>query len=371
MKISYRQMSIMVFMSFISVKLMALPGFMWEVSGNMSWFVTLVLMCIDGIFALIIADLMEKSGNKNIYEFMKETLGVVLAKIILACLIIKYAIVLAIIGKSLEFFILENLYEQFNWLYFGVPLMGVVGFMVYKGARDIARVFEFFWCPILFGCVYIAAKALGGVDLLAFLPMFKQGVVPLASSAFKHYAWFGSSAFLFLMFGQVDFKDKKKGNLIFFIFLAIAIVQLLNFVFYGLFGITSPLHQFCISDVSQFNSARSGISELSWLVVCLWIVAQVGHFALYGYCFVKAVMLLFNIKQKTVGCLFLYAYIVFWGIYGTHAINPEQLFYHPFSACLTIVCEYLITIILLIGYAIKNAKQNKQRLKAEVKNEKV
>ena len=83
MKVNYRQLSIMTFISFIALKLLALPSLLYVTSGNMGWFVALILMLIDGIYAVLILDLMQKNQNKNVYEFMVETLGVVLTKIFL------------------------------------------------------------------------------------------------------------------------------------------------------------------------------------------------------------------------------------------------------------------------------------------------
>ena len=359
MKISYHQMSIMVMASFLSLKLMALPGLMWEKADNMGWLVCLVLMLVDFVYALIIVDLMQKNKTKNFAVFLRQTFGFVVSKIILFLLVCYYAISVAIIGKGLEFFIIQNLYEEFFWLEYGLPLMAVVGFMVYKGARNIARTFEFFWIPIFFACVYIAVKAFAGVKLTTFLPMFKDGAKPLFETAFEYSAWFGSSTFLLMLFGDVDFKDAKKRSLIMFTLISVLLVQLLYFVFYGLFGVTSPTHQFCISDVAQFNGSRSSIGELSWLVVSLWIVAQIGQFALYSYCMVKAVMMLFNIKSPVVGVLILDAYILFWGIWGTHAINPEAIFYHPITSWFALVIAYVLPIFLVVGNAIAKQKQKK------------
>ena len=63
MKVNYRQVSIMTFMGFIALKLLALPSLLYEKSGNMGWFVTLVLMLIDGVYAVLIISLMQKKGG--------------------------------------------------------------------------------------------------------------------------------------------------------------------------------------------------------------------------------------------------------------------------------------------------------------------
>ena len=82
MKINFRQLSIMVFMSFISLKFLVLPSVLYIHSSNMSWLVCLVLMIIDGIYAILTIDLMRKNQNKNLNEFMQDTIGPVLTKML-------------------------------------------------------------------------------------------------------------------------------------------------------------------------------------------------------------------------------------------------------------------------------------------------
>ena len=54
MKISYRQLSIVVFMSFIALKLLSLPSFLYIESKNSAWLVALVLMLIDALYTFIL-----------------------------------------------------------------------------------------------------------------------------------------------------------------------------------------------------------------------------------------------------------------------------------------------------------------------------
>ena len=128
--------------------------------------------------------------------------------------------------------------------------------------------------------------------------MFKDGFIPLVQSGYSHLSWFGSSTFLIAIFGKVDFSSEKKKTSIMYIVFAILLVQLIYFVFYGLFDSTSPTHTFAISDISQFSSSKSIIDELSWLVVSLWVVTQSIQISVYGYCLIKILMYLFNIKSK-------------------------------------------------------------------------
>lgn len=370
MKINYRQMSVMLFMSFIALKFLVLPSALYLTSGNMSWLVVLCLMLIDGIYALIIIDLMRKNKNKDINEFMNETLGPVLTKIILAILSLQFMLQLGNITKGLEFFVVENFYNNFSWVLFSLPLIALVGFMMYKGIRNIARVQEMFYLSIVVGCIYIAFKSLSDVDPLVYLPMFKDGITPLFQSGFKHFNWFGSSTFLIPLFGKVDFSNEKKRTSVFYIIFAIILVQILYFVFYGLFDSTSPTHTFAIGDISQYSSSKSFIDELSWLVVSLWVVTQSIQIALFGYCLVITLMNLFKIKSKIVVISLVDLIILALGYLGTMTINLEQIFFTKFASIITLISQYVIPLILLLGHIISNKKSKQKNLKV-VQNEKI
>ena len=200
MKISYRQLSIVVFMSFISLKLLSLPSFLYIEIKNSSWLVALVLMLIDALYTFLLIDLIKKNNCRNINEFMEKTLGKFLTKIILSLLLLKFALTVANISKGLEFFVIENFYNDFSWALFVFPLVALCGFMFYKGIRNIARVYEMFVWAILIGCIYIAVKSIPGIDPYVYLPFLKDGVAPLFSSAYTYIMWFGSSTFLIMLF---------------------------------------------------------------------------------------------------------------------------------------------------------------------------
>ena len=370
MKINYRQMCITLFLSFIGLKFLVLPSVLYLHSTNASWFVVLVLMIIDGIYALLTIDLMQKNQNKNINEFMKECIGPVLTKIFLFILAIKFFLQVANIVKGLEFFVTENFYNNFHWILYILPLIALTGFMMFKGLRNIARVQEMFWIAIVIGCIYIAIKSFADVDPLVYLPMFKDGFSPLVQSGYTHLSWFGSSTFLIAIFGKVDFSTQKKNNAWIFILFSILLVQLIYFVFYGLFDTISPTHTFAISDISQFSSSKSIIDELSWLVVSLWVVTQSIQIALYGYCLVKVLMFLFNIRSKTTMIIVVDLLIFGLGYIGAETINLEQIFFTHFASIITITSQYIIPLVLLAGYWINNKKTKREKIKA-VKNEKI
>ncbi|MCQ2564388.1 MAG: spore germination protein [Clostridia bacterium] len=368
MKISYRQLSILVFMSFIALKFLALPSLLYEISGNMSIFVAFVLMLVDGIYVYLLLGLMKKCNEKNIFDFMRKCFGTVITKFFLILLMFKYALVVANLAKGLEFFVVENLYKEFNWFVFVLPLIALCAFMIYKGVRNIARVCELVCWFVLFGMIYVALKAVGGVEPISYLPLFRDGALPLLQSGFTYLNWFGSGIFMVMLFGNVDFSTKKNGTMIRFLFYAVGLTMLVYFVFYGLFKITSSTHNFCISAISEYNTGKSAIDELSWLIVSLWVVAQAVQLALYGFCLAQTIKFTFNINNEVVPILVVVAFMLLWSLLGEKTIRLEEVFYSVPISILNILTSYILPILLWIGYGISKHKQKK---KEGVKHEKV
>ncbi len=330
---------------------------MYTISGNMSFVTALVLMLIDGVYAMMLSGIIERHQGENIYQFLRSSFGTFFAKIILICLAVHFALLFADISKGLEFFVAENLYESLSWVVYVLPLMLVLGYMIFRGLRNIARVGEVVCWAIVAGLVYIGLKSVDGVDLGSFLPLFENGVGSLFESGYTYALWFGSASFLMLLFGKIDFKGKRKRSLWFFISLAIGIVQFLYIIFYGLFGRTSPSHNFGIANISLYSAEESSIGELTWLIVAIWIVAQAVQLSLYGWCLKECLMLLFNQRSEKAKLFFvcLIMLMLFGWIYlGKNVIHIEHIFYSHFVSIFTLFTAYLLPLLLLLADRIKH-----------------
>ena len=217
MTINYRQVCVLILLSLISMKFLALPSLMYIQSNNMTWFVALIIMLIDSVYVFLIVGLLKKSGSKNLNEFLLCTLGPVLTKIVLLFLAMRFIISFMNLANGLEFFIEENFYHSFNWPIFIIPMVIATSFMCYKGIRNIGRVSEIFGWAVVFSCLYISFRAIRNIDTLNFLPLFNVTFKNLAHSSFTHIGWFGSSTFLLALFGKVDFEQENKLKLFIYV----------------------------------------------------------------------------------------------------------------------------------------------------------
>ena len=111
---------------------------------------------------------------------------------------------------------------------------------------------------------------------------------------------------------------------------------------------------------------KSIIDELSWLVVSLWVVAQSVQLAVYGYCLVQSIVLLFGIKKQIFVIVLVNVYIFSLGYIGSKTINLEQIFFTPFASITTILSQYVIPLVIYLGYIMKRRSDRRANEKIKV-----
>ena len=359
MKMTYRQTAIIIFYMLVAFKVLSLPSLMYQTCKNDGYLAVLIMMIVDAGLVWASLKIIKQAKNKNIYDFIREKTGTVIAKLFLICLTIIPLIHLGIKTKGLEWFLVKNLYTKFEWFQFAVPIALITCYMIYKGVRNIGRVSEFFVWVIIFGVVIIIIKGFASVDFTFFLPILSRGIVPVFKAIYDYLTWFGLGGELLLFCGCVDFKDEKKSRVFLYSAIAIILVQLVLWSFYGAYGVMSATHNFAISDISQISNANMALDELSWLIVTVWAVAQILHVAIYGCLFCRGLQLIFNIKSDTVSTFVLFMLVIVWIFWGEHTIALEKLFLHKSIVWIVVVGQYIVPLIIFGLSFVKDKRQNK------------
>lgn len=357
MKINYRQTCILIFLSFLAQKFMTLPGMLYKSCGSMGIFVVISMMLIDILYVFMILNMIEKSNSKTLSEFMKKIVGPVLTKIFCLLLVVSFAITLINMTKEMKFFVVQNLYTEIYWLIVVVPMLAIMSYMIYKGLRNIARVGELICWLVIFGTFYLGLRSVSNVDAGFILPFMKDGIAPLMKGAFDNMTWFGSGTMLLVLFGEIDFSKKKKSLLWKYMLIAISMISFMYFVFYGLFDITAPAHSFAISAVSQFSSLQSSIDELSWIIVSFWIVARFIQLALTGYCVAKCLQYTFSLKSIFMPIMATTLYVFIIAYINEKTVGLENVFSVRAVSIIQFSAQYILPIILFLGYALKRARE--------------
>ena len=366
MKMSYRQASIIIFYMLVAFKVLSLPSLMYQTCKNDGYLAVFIMMLVDAVLIWASLKILKQAKDKNIYDFIKEKTGCVIAKVLVIALTLVPLIHLGIKTKGLEWFLVKNLYTKFEWFQFAIPMALITCYMIYKGVRNIGRVSEFFIWIIVIGVLIIIIRGFSSVDWSFFLPILSKGVKPVLNAIYDYLAWFGIGGELLLCAGCIDFNQEKKSKVFFYSAIAIILVQLVLWCFYGAYGVMSSTHNFAISDISQISNANIALDELSWLIVTVWAIAQILHVAIYGYLFCRGLQLIFNIKNDTVATLILFVALIVWIFWGEHTIALEKLFLHEVVVWVVIVGQYLVPLIVFVLSFVNNKRK---RITDETKNQ--
>ena len=70
-------------------------------------------------------------------------------------------------------------------------------------------------------------------------------------------------------------------------------------------------------------------------------------------------MYLFNIKSKVIPIIAIDIYLILWSYLGANTINLESIFFSDFVSITSIITQYLIPLILWVGYAVSNYKEKR------------
>ena len=371
MKISYRQISILVFFLLIAFKVLSLPCLLYLDCKQNGYIVMLVVMLIDMGILFASLKVLEQSDSKNIYEFLKSYIGGFWAKILVIGLTVLPFIRIVVKSKGLEWFLGENLYTQFEWFQYAIPMGIVMIYMIYKGIRNIARVCEFFVWIIIGGVVIIVIKGVGSMDKTFFLPFASEGIAPLLKGAFNHIHFFGIGGEILLLAGDIDFSNKTRRTMVKGCIIAIVLVQFVVWVYYGVFGQMSPVHNFAISDISQVSNSSVSLDELSWLIVSLWAVAQMLQLALYGYMLCKGFRMIFNTSNIILPTFLLLVAFLIWVYLAENTVSLEANFLSAWLVWYCIVWQYIIPLIIFgISFIKKKGENNEKQSKTKQHNAK-
>lgn len=356
-KASMHQLSTMIFLNLITLNFISLPAQVFKSAKIDSWMVILFNMILELVVILFIIFMLKKSGKRNFYEFLTALYGKVIAKIILIALFGSYLISLMRATTELDAFISFNIYEStFSWLYFALPLLAVVGYMASKGTRNLGRLSELVYPILAIGILLVIAVPLTQVDWMFFSPMLKDGFGVVLESMLSSISWFGSGLFVFAMFGDFDFNEKRHKTLWFFLLAAFVLTMLVSVVFYGLFEMTANQHAFALADISQVVSSSSSLYRLQWILVSLWIICLVGFTASVLFSGARCLSLVFNQKNSNYAIIFIMLILGVWlYLYKqntdiTFILNSKAVAWY----CLAV--NFVLPLILFVTTLIRRKK---------------
>lgn len=333
----------------ISSKFLALPSLVYETCKSDSWLVFVLMILFDVMLLVTILSFLFYAREENFLEFLKNRFGVVFAKLFCLMFLVVFIIDLFTGITGVQRMLVENFYNEFDWYIYLIPLLSIIGYITYKGIRNIGRICEIFVLLIIVGVAFIIIKGMASFDPTFIFPMFTQGATPMFKAFFQHISWFGTPVALLFLIGDVNKAHWKKSTIVKYVVLSIVCIMCMIIAFYGVFKTNAGFHSFAISDLSQVSDFSTALDELSWLIICIWITGQILQLSIGFYVSVVAFRYVTNIHNSWLPILILNCVLIGYQILSNETVNIEKFLYSVPTAIFEWAMK--LGVIAIIGVA--------------------
>ncbi len=284
LKISARQTGMICVMLIFANAFLTLPSLLHSEVGADGFFVVAGLMFFDllvlGTFFLLKA----RFPDDKFYDILKDHLGKILAKIILALFMIFFLFKSLLAYSVVLLFLKQQVYQDQFELIAIISIFPVICHGVFCGIRTISRTIELFFYIVVAGlvvCIGISFTNGGGMPQL-----FQTQIQSFLSSSFKHAFSFGDYLLLFIIMDKIEIKKGQGRKILSFALVGITLMLLLLIRFYSIYQVTAFMHTNAIVDISSVPAQFTGIGRLD--IIAMITVMMMTYFQLelfiYGFC---------------------------------------------------------------------------------------
>ncbi len=340
----------------IGFKFLFLPSLAYYRCENDAYIGVFIMLLLEiGIYSIYFY-IMSKNAELSFKEILEKIFGKIFSKIILFGYFLLFVIKFLTVLQSKYVFLVETLYQEFDWLVFVISLLAIMGFVASKRLNIIARLAESIFFLAILGIAIPLYVGIIKADFTNLLPVLENGFTDVIK-IFDFMVWFGDSLIMLLIFGNVrkakHFYLKVYASMIIATLAAVAFFM----VFYSLYGPASITHRNAIADILDALPFSSDLGRLSWIIVLLW------HFALFvatAVLFYLAVTMFDFIipSPNKIGSILLTCVLVFIGVYFLRfdlgmIVKMNTTHWKYYSA----VFQYLLPILFLIfSFRIKKER---------------
>ena len=373
-EISSRQLALIVSLSIFTLKLTYFPSLLFKFAGRDG-----ILSCI----LLIIADLISfgltitvflRNPNISFSEFLEQRIGKIASKIIYFLIFLFFLAKLIFLSGAGYYFARESIFQEAPYLLFVFVLFTAINSMVLFNLKSFSRTLELFYPIIILSFFICVALGTATTPLEGVAPLFQTDVKNIFNGSWHALFCFGDYLFLLPLMGKVKIDKKLKRQL--FIYMTIAIVLLLAFIycFFSAFRYTGFLHQYAITDIVEFVPLSAIIENLDLFPVSLMLLLYLFHGALFLFCMVISIKEIFKFKKKR--------YDFRWALLAVNIIVLLLIFYlfssfdyllffeQTYVVWLDIICIFLIPLIcFVVSFRKINSKKSVEEYALKLKNE--
>ena len=367
-EVTSNQVISFVIVVFICNKLLILPSLLFNMVGTDGIMIVVSKLAIGVIAALIIVLSYKLCPDATFKDLLESFMGKWGFKIFCVINLIFFITKTFLVLTEGQKFMNSTIYESFDTLLFAIPMFLIGGYVAFKGLRNVARTSEVFVRIILIGLIFTMAIALTVVDFSNLLPLGTHSSSQMQSADINVSMWFGNFLIVALCLGKTKYCKNFGRTMIITSVLSAALAIAFIGIYYSIFGPASGIHQFAISEITEFSPQIASLTKLDWFVVIIWLIALAIQVILQLWVILKLFMEVFSIRKST-----LFGF-VFFGSLCVIFIIVSYVFSGliEFAAYGLGIYAYILNIVsiafLLIGIIVYMIKS---KLKTGGKNERI
>lgn len=270
-EVTTSQLGKMLFLNILSMKLTIFPAVLTKYCGTNGKIGIILLLLFDFSTLFLYLYLIKKFPNTKVCDIVRQGIGTVGSKIFFTMLVLFYVFKCLFIVKQAHIYIVDTLVEEMNWFAFAIPLLLLIGFILTKPRRVIARTVEFLFFFVWISFAFTLIIPITKFRLTNIFPIMEGDIWSLMSSLFVVNFITGDYFIVMLAIGRVKWEENSSKKLLTYAVAGVLIVSIFYFIFYGVFGEMAINQGLAISDLPLSAVYPSTIGRLDWVSVICWV----------------------------------------------------------------------------------------------------
>lgn len=352
-QLSAKQAGTLMCISIFSSKLLLLPSVIHSQVKSQAIFVLMWVFFLEFLGVWFILKLKQKFYPMGLYQIIQKFFGTILTKIIFSIFAIYFCLKFLYVFSETYYYLKEMVNEDSTVILFALSTLPVVNYIVLNGLRCLGRTAQFYFWFLVVGIV--SCCSVGILAGAVMTPEIHFGV-DIFPKAFNVLFWFGDYGFLLLLFDKIKPEKNLNKIVVRYFLLGAGLVLGVHLMYFSLFGKTTFMHYFAISDIVQFNIFFGGLWKLDILALLTIMFLLYLSMSLFLYCFCESFGKVFS-HSKPIFSVVIADCVVFVAMYLL-LLNLEMMVNGAlgYFKYLSLVCMLAVPIVLLILFFTQKNK---------------
>lgn len=294
-QLSAKQAGTLLCVGIISSKLLLLPSILHSQAKNQAIFILLFVFLLEFLCVWFLLKVKQKFYPMGLFEIFQNKIGTFLTKLVFFFFVVYFSLKFLYVFVETYYYLKEMVNEDSTIISYALSTLPVVNFLVLKGLRCLGRTAQFYFWFLVVGVVScfsvgILAGATRTPDIQFGLEFFPK--------IFNVLFWFGDYGFLLLLFDKIK-PEKNLNKIVLRYFLYGAVLVLcVHLMYLSLFGNTTFMHYFALSDIVQFNIFFGGLWKLDILALLTIMFLLYFSMSVFMYCFCESINKIFPTVKR-------------------------------------------------------------------------